>query len=313
MNDEKKKNFLKSTGSFLFFVASRVLILYVIVVILFSQLFNVGNILDRAKAEELNEIMPSFGYLDTYDERQGPFDPERLEEYIHYYTKVNEFLPNEADVLSLLGYCYYYKNDIPRSVSYYQKAIKKNDHIFWFYYNLGVIYYKQKDYDRAIDYLQKAIDKKPEHALMFAGYSRSFRRIAHGASNFKEALEARVKDGYARALALLVMANYQEGKYNQAYSVAVYAMQMTSQYRAFFLYYAGMSTFKEKDFKKSSYFLKEFIKINPNHREAMVHLALSFKEIGADALAEITMKRAMVIKESPMVILEDKDIVLKIF
>ncbi len=303
-------NSLKLLGQ----IFSRVIVIYFLIAVLSVYFFNFSNILDRNKAEELNEIMPTFGYLQDYNESQGPFNQAQLESYIKYYEKVDEYLPKQADVYSLLGFCYYYKKDFNKAIVYYKKAIEVNPHVFWFHYNLGVIYYKMGNYPNAIASLQAAIDRKPEHALMFVAYSRSFRRIVHGVKNFKSALEERLQESYAKCLALLVLSHYQTGHFDQAYNVAIYALQLTSQNKDFFYYYAGISAFKMKEYSKSAYFFKELLKNDPNNRDALLHLALSFKNLGADQVAEIAMKKALMTpdgKQKP--ILSDKDISLKIF
>ncbi len=314
MSKLKLGKYIRILGRMIKFLFSRVGLFYIVIAVASMYLFNTLDILDRGKAEELNEIMPSFGYLNSFNEKQGAFNQEYLDSYIAYYEKVNEFLPNQADVYSMLGYCYYHANDLEKAISFYNRAIEVNPHVFWFSYNLGVIYYKQGNYAQAVKSLQAAMDRRPEHALAFVGYSRVYRRIAHGVKNYKNALEERVQVGYGDCLALLVLSNYQLGNYNQSFYVATYAPQVTKYYKNFFYYYAGMSTFKLKQFSKSAYFLKEFLKDDPYHRDALVHLAMSFKYLGVNKLAEISMQKAIMVgegKNKPL--LSGSDIFVKMF
>ncbi len=308
------KHIWRSFWNSLRFLISRVLVLYVLIIGISLYVFNVQNILDSQRTEQLNEIMPSFGYLNAYEEKQGAFDKEKADAYIRYYEKVNEFLPNQADVYSALGFCYYYAGKKDKAIAFFKKAIEVNPHVFWFDYNLGVIYYKQAQYAKSAQYLKSAIEKKPELALAFAGYSRVYRRIAHRVANYKERLEHGITQGYDDAFALLTLSYYRQQDYAQAYAIAGYAYQISEERKDFFLYYAGMASFKMREFTKAAYFFKELLKIDADNRDALFHLALSLRELGANPLADLTMRKALMmgnVDQKPL--FTETDIGLKIF
>jgi tetratricopeptide (TPR) repeat protein len=308
------KTIVKGIGHSLAFLLTRGAFLYFLLFVLAFRLFNVQGILERRQTEVLNEIMPSFGYISQYAEKEGPFDPARLEAYLRYYHKVDEYLPNSADVLATLGFLYHYQGQEDKAIDYYEKAVEINPHIFWFYHNIGVIYYKQGKYARAIPYLQKAINKKPELALAFAGYSRVYRRISHNVANYKDMLQQRIESGYADSFALMVLAYIQTGDFAQALPVAVYGYQNAPRYKKFFLYHAGFAAFKIQEYKKAVYFFKEFLKIDPNYRDALFHLAVSLKKLGADPLAQMTMQKALMLGEDTQTpLLQEQDIMLRLF
>jgi len=307
-------NFLKYTLNVVSFLLRRLIILYILMGAVSFYIFNQVTILDRRRAEELNEIMPDFGYIHRYEETQGEFDAGRLDAYIKYYEKVNEYLPNSADVYSMLGFCYYHKKEVQKAIDAYTQAITINPHIFWFHYNLGIIYYKLGKYEEAVKYLKAAIDKKPEHALMFTGYSRVYRRITRQADNYKEVLESRVRWGYNKCFALLVLSHYQLKQYPQTYGVASYALRATTEYKDFFYYYAGVATFKTKEYSKSVYFLRESVKLNPSNRDALFHLSLGLRNLGAEEMAAIMLKRILSMRnEEERPLLKGENIFIEIF
>jgi len=120
----------------------------------------------------LNNLMPrSFIYLKDI-QKGGEVNRDRLARYIFYYQKVNEHMPHRADVLGLLGFCYFHLGDPIAAMDYYKRAIALNPDFFWYYYNLGVIQLKGKQFEQALRTFKKATAINPDTSLKMILHSR---------------------------------------------------------------------------------------------------------------------------------------------
>ena len=163
----------------------------------------------QAAAVTLNDLMPrSYDHLVRFQENNSITDPNSLNQYIYYYQKVVEYLPEEAAAYGTLGFCYFHKGQYDESLACYKKATQFFPNFFWFQYNLGVVYFQRGDYERAQEAFQIALKTKFDISLKFFYASKIYRDILRGHISSEEILKERLIAGYTMGQRMFVLSNH---------------------------------------------------------------------------------------------------------
>ncbi len=149
----------------------------------------------RARTATLNNYMPAaYEPLVEFIESHGQKNNGQIRsQYVEYYEKVVEFVPDQADAYALLGFCYYYLGETQKAVSAYQRAMFLNPRFFWSAYSLGVIYFKSKEYVSALAAFKSALAASPETTLATLRYSQVYRPLIR---IVEPQLPMRLQNGY---------------------------------------------------------------------------------------------------------------------
>lgn len=298
-------------------IFSKNIVIYAIIALIVFKFIDFSSLLDKQRAESLNELMPTYGALiDFNDNKIEKWDQNELDTYLKYYSKVDEFAPDISEIQFLLGYFNYYNGDKKNALKFFDKAISLNDKIFWYHFNRAIILYDQEKYDKSIASLNKALGTLPEHALLLITTSKIFRgiMIGSGSQNFEKALKFNLQQGYAKTYALLIFNYLKEKKYDDILKVASYAASSSNQYLDFFYYYAGFAAYNRGMIKEAIFFFNKSISVNQNNPDSYYFLGLCFKMIKQDTLAEEMIKKAYYLNENKQnTVLKVEDIKLKIF
>ena len=305
----KKNSFLKP----LLWLGTRSITVYLMFTLLTNVFIDFEKVQEKSRVKLLNDLMPDFGYLLSYQNQEAEFDQGWFNKYLNYYKKVDEFIPGQPDIYAMLAYCYYQLGDVDNAMAYYQKAAALFPQNFWFQYNLGVLYYKQGDYDRAVVALNAAVDAKPEPALKLTLESIIYEQIIFGMVDKKKVMAGRLFLSMRDSYLLLILSHFKKEDYKNAFLAAKGAIQK-GMVNETILYYCGLTAFQLKEYQQSIIYLKKFIEINPRHGEATKYLALSLKELGQEDYAIKLFKKAMYLeREEGMAPLPEDQIHIHLF
>jgi type IV pilus assembly protein PilF len=111
------------------------------------------------------------------------------------FQKAYELDPNNRDVLNAIGYIYlFYFDEVPKSIDYFEKAVKVDPHFSDGYNNLGVANEKLGRFEKAISYYRKALSNPlyPTPQKAYVNMGTSYYRIGkykEATAAFKDAIE----------------------------------------------------------------------------------------------------------------------------
>ncbi len=272
---------------------------------------------DVVKGKTLNSIRPSsFNYLFDVTEHPEKIDRKQLWEYVYYYKKLVDFLPNLADAYGMLGFCYYHLGKTNKAIDNYKKAVLLAPQFFWFRYNLGVIYYRKQDYVKAAKCFKAAIALDLEESIVFISMSKMYKPMLwSGAVNTREKLMSRMREGYLNVCFLLVLSSNALKQYDDVYRYAKKAIKEDLGAQASFYYYAGVGAFYVGGFDRAVKLLRKSIKLSPNYADAYYYLGLSLKKSGYDSLSKRLLTKAFGLRKEKITLdmITSEDIHLGIF
>lgn len=164
----------------------------------------------RAAAITLNDLMPkSYDDLIAFQQEGGQEkEKHSLNQYLIYYQKVVEYLPQSAVAYGTLGFCYFHQGDYDKSMVFYQKAVALAPYFFWFHYNLGALHFAKGNYEEATRSFQTALKTDFETSLQFFYRSKIYTDFFRGHEDFNNTLSEGLKMGYRQSQRMLVLSNY---------------------------------------------------------------------------------------------------------
>jgi len=281
--------------SFVKFVFTRVIILYLLFYAFSLVIVDYKKIHDRIIIRTLNDNMPTdFSYFLRLGEGAGTIEVEKdqLARYSNYYEKVVKYIPKLPEAHGMLGFSYFYLGKEEEAIASIGKAAVLDSYFFWYQYNLGVIYYQKGDYKKAIQFFENAVSKKPEIALIIINRSSVYQRALRGATNLQDIMLARIKSGYSESYRLIVLSHMKSRNYPEMIKTASSAIALGLEHKELFYYYLGVGSYHLNEFQKSLYFLQEAIKRDPQFAEAFYYLSLNLKALGQDEVASQTLARS---------------------
>ena len=129
----------------------------------------------------MNHLLPSTEDLRNFAELPSSMDRQKLTNLLIYYKTVCHFVtndPEEPAPCSITAYAYYYLGQEKKAITYYRRAIKRNDQFFWFHFNLGVIYYNEERYAEASESFVRALSSPDENAKYFFMLTKTYKELA---------------------------------------------------------------------------------------------------------------------------------------
>lgn len=122
---------------------------------------------------------------------------------------INDFKQEQekAQCYYRLGEIYWWKNDVDRAITYFQKALELNPHHDWANIRIGVAYfYRDKDLQSAQKHLLRAIEISPYNKWAYYHLGEMYRQVGdllNASEYYKKSLE--IDDQFALALEQLYL------------------------------------------------------------------------------------------------------------
>jgi len=250
----------------------------------------------KAKMTSLNQAMPhSFVHLLKLSDNQEKPDIEYINNCIHYYEMIAEFMPNQPDAYGMLGFLYYHIQDIEKSIYFYKKAIALNSGFFWYHYNLGVIYFENEQFFEAVGYLSEAMQKDISMVLRMIFLSKLHIQMKANIKGIDETILPNFVQGQKNCLRMLVFSLYHLNEFEKMFNIAVNAIKSNFDQEGYFFCYAGLAAYEMKDYKKAIELLNESIRKNSDHPDALNYLGLSLKALGQEKQSKEVLSKASVL------------------
>lgn len=279
------------------FFSKRVFVLYFIVAVLASLIFDCELILRRARMKALDRVRPDkFDYL-LLLEKGTRVDEKKLEEYTFFYEKNVEYLPNAADRYGMLGFCYYHLGQHEKALEIYKEASLLTNIFFGFHYNMGVIYFKQGDYSNAAKALEMLTRASMAKNIELVMSSRALRPFLAGKTGTANDVVERLRTTFTNGYKLLVIIKFRKQDYLSVIGYATQALILELPEEDFFLYYLGRAAYERGLYEKAIGILQDAVEINPDHIAATHYLGLSIKAFGLEQMGDGILLRADQLRE----------------
>lgn len=310
----KTKFLVKGWSGVRWFLRSNLLV-YIIFGIIFYHVVDIQMVNERRMVEAINEIMPSFLELKRFHDTGEVLREHELDQYLKYYSLMDQAVPDSAEVHGALGLCNYYKGNQNKAIFHFKKATELNPTQFWFLYDLGVVYYKRGDYADALYFLKQAQDVDVQFTIGNIFSSPLYRRLLASVVNLGEVIEKNLVQSYNDIYVLEVEAYFRLEDFSEMGRIAREALAEGRGNKVFHCYYAGLSAYHRKDFQAAIFYLSQCIKEQPNYAEAYYYLSAVWKELGnkEKALALLQMSVALHNNQASVVLVNSDAIQLRIF
>ena len=217
---------------------------------------------------------------------------QSFQDYLHYYRKVAEYIPNRDDAFGLSGFCYYYLGQEYQAKKAYKKALEINKYFFWHYYNLAVIHFKNGQYEEVAALLKKALDIKPKMAVMVMLTSKIYNDIFGSVESLGDKPTESLGAGYADARRMLVLSYYHLKDFENMLQVAEYSFRTKADPTMDFYFYAGLAAYEMKQYGRAIQIFQEMAEKNPLSCEAFHYIGLSARALGREDVARGALRQA---------------------
>ncbi|MFA5087881.1 MAG: tetratricopeptide repeat protein [Candidatus Omnitrophota bacterium] len=281
-------NFLNPLAKGLKFLFSRTLVLYLVLGVGLSFALNRKSI----SGHFLSQIIEFGQYVGDYYYGEEPLVAEKLDQGILYFHALSEYLASPALSYGNIGFCYFYKQDLNKAVSYYQKAISLEPRLYTFYYDLGYMMLISGNIREAVDLFSRCLALIPGKPSDYLLLLKGMPQIEIAALNTEMTLlYQRAQHDKLRVYAYLAGAYFELKDYaamNGAAGAGVKIFPNDPEIN----YYAGVSSYLLKSYAPAIAYLTKAIRLEPNYSEAYYYRALCLKEAGQELAYNLDLKRA---------------------
>ena len=97
----------------------------------------------KIQITELNYLIPPFAPMAAFGRGEGRLDADQWKQYLEYFKKIAELMPQRWDVYVFLGYCFYDLGQKEQAAACFEKAAQLNPQCFWAYYNIALMAAKE--------------------------------------------------------------------------------------------------------------------------------------------------------------------------
>ncbi len=198
----------------------------------------------------------------------------KLEKAAEIYKEFLRINPEQPDISNLLGLIYLQQNNLENAKKLFITATTGFP-CAEFFQNLGLVYYKEKNYEKAMQCFEKVLDYEPNNldiARDFAKMAKTSEQYVYGIKFFEKALSLEANDSVGwNNLGLL----YEKIKnFEKAKLCYINSLKSEQNYEA--LHNLGVLYRTLRDFDESIKYLKQALKLRPNHYETMISLGMSY-------------------------------------
>jgi len=268
----------------------------------------------KARAVTLNHFMPaSYEYL--LGLADGTVEPEenKFNQYVIYYKKVTEYLPNMPEAYALLGFCYAQLGRQVLAIEHYQRALDLNPRVMHYYLNLGILFLEKGEVLTAKTLLEKGAQASLDDTLRFESTSRIYFPFIQEGEAFTQNVIQQARNNYRKTFRLLIVILSRQQNHQQILDYAKKAIAMNLEEEGIFYYYAGLSAFQMDRYREALTFLQQSVQQNENLAESYFYLGQVFKALGQDQNAEQALLKAAALhqrQETSIIQREDRALAL---
>ncbi len=180
------------------------------------------------------------------------------------------------DIYYSLALAYKKIGDLSNTITNYKKAIELNPNNYSALFNLSLTYKEQRMTDEAILYAKKCLEIKNNDDELFAmlsGYYEEKKDYNSSIESLRRAILLNNKK-YIYFYNLGVLLSKQE-KYYEAESAYIKALELNDKHIESYINIASLH--KNKNDKKSLYYLEKAYEINPNDENLLLSLAQTYR------------------------------------
>ncbi len=254
----------------------------------------------KARAVTLNHFMPSsYDYLIGLADGTDQPEESRFDQYVLYYKKVTEYLPQMPEAYALLGFCYAQLGRQELAVEQYQQALSLNPRIMHYYLDLGILYLDQGNMAAAKAMLEKAVQCDLQDTLVFESASRVyFPLIQQEGEDFSQNAVQQARANYRKAFRLLLGILSRQQDHEAVLKYARQAIAMNLGENEIFYYYAGLACYQMDRYPEALTFFQQSVQENENLAESYFYLGQVLKALGQDQNAEQALLKANALHQS---------------
>lgn len=190
-------------------VGNHAAVYYLLLAVAGFVAFDIPGALRQTNLAVLNRLRP-WSFVSLVD---GTAAGKELDEYVRYYRKIVEVLPEQADAWGLCGYGAYRQGDVQAAAQAYQRAMALRPDFFWYSYNLGVMAFARGEFSLAETYFEKALRTTPRGTLEgIVGSPRVYLPLVllQSPDDAQGFLARQLRDGYQQAARLLALSKFLE-------------------------------------------------------------------------------------------------------
>ena len=111
---------------------------------------------DQVGDDILNACRPSMDYVHDFSYGKNNFSKDELKRSIAYYETLLLANANQPFAYANMGFCYFYLGDTDRAVDCYRKSLALASYVYATYFDLGFVFLSRGDYAQSARYFEKS-------------------------------------------------------------------------------------------------------------------------------------------------------------
>lgn len=259
---------------------------YLVFFLVIGYFVDLDMVWKTSRLRSLNRLMPLFDDLAGVVSQGRTLKKEQWKEYIDYYKKVAELIPEDAGPYFFLGFCRAQIGEEKGVIKYFRSAAEKASRIFWFDYNLGMALYNDGQYEEAISWLEKTIADRPQFMRLYMRRSTLFRQVIVEANKQDYNIRKSFDDALKNAYLVIAKSWYFLGNYEKALDVAYYGLSKNSGRRREYYYVAAFSLKALGRNVEAISVLRSILDSYPMDMTALTELESILRSVGQEQAAQ---------------------------
>lgn len=231
----------------------------------------------------LSRYIPSYEYLDGFNQDRSRIDIRQLEEFERYFRKVGQFMPSLAEAQAMLGFCCFYEGKFARSAEAYKKAVSIYPDVFNFQYNLGLLALKNSNPRDALKFFKNSVAINPVDNAKYLITAQIYRPLLPKSLPARDkagVLEDYTRDVYGRAYRHILALSEELKDFKAMEIYARRGLEKGYLQRGLGQYYAGRAACEFKEYAMGAALLEQAVKRNFNFAQTYNALGLCLKDMG---------------------------------
>lgn len=269
----------------LVWICQRLFILYLILFYLFLLNVDYDDLASKGRGAALSRLMPNHVWVTLHLEHHGRAPDMYLQEFVHYYEQLLEYMPYVGDAHGMLGFVHYQMGNKDKALKAYQRALEINPLYFWFYYNKGLIHFENGEYHEALEMFRGGMNTSADSTMSFIYMSKIFVPVREATNDYQGTINVRLKKAYRDCYKMVLMSQYSLKDYRGVLNSANYALRENFEDRDFYFHYAGVAAFHLGEYRSASSLLQQGVQGVYASKEGFEYLAAAWEALGRPDMA----------------------------